>query len=131
VLSSDTTYASYFVYKLPSDQSKLEFPLEVSDKRGEYYCSQMYNYLVSPPNTPVIGQKFDEISNNTLIRHKLSSFPQQRSDGWMEVKIWGFQTKKTPTIVSMHLKLEHPAKKYLRGLIIHGIELRPIYILFF
>nr|GEZ74846.1 protein kinase-like domain, phloem protein 2-like protein [Tanacetum cinerariifolium] len=28
VLSPDTTYESYFVYKLPSDQSKLEFPLK-------------------------------------------------------------------------------------------------------
>ncbi|GJR38641.1 kinase-like domain, phloem protein 2-like protein [Tanacetum coccineum] len=131
VLSPDTTYASYFVYKLPSDQSKFEFPLKVSNKRGEYYYMHTYSYLVSPPNTPVIGQKFDENCYNPLNRHKLSALPRQRTDGWMEVKVWEFQTKKTPETVSMNLKLKHPAMKDLSGLIIHGIELRPIKILFF
>ncbi|PWA68593.1 protein kinase domain, Nitrogen network kinase 1, Phloem protein 2-like protein [Artemisia annua] len=131
VLSPDTTYASYFVYKLPSEQSKFECPLEVCYRSGEYYYSYIYSYLVSPPNTPVIGQKFDENRYNPLNRHKLSALPRQRSDGWMEVKVWEFQTKTTPETVSMHLKLEHPAKKDLSGLTIHGIEIRPIQILLF
>nr|GEW20217.1 hypothetical protein [Tanacetum cinerariifolium] len=124
-LSNYTTYASYFVYKLPSEQSKFESPLEVCYKSDEYYFQYTYSYLVTPPNTPVIGQKFDENYYNPLNRHRLSSLPRQRSDGWMEVKVWEFDTRSTPTTVSMHLKLEHPVKKDLSGLIILGIELRP------
>ncbi|GJR27087.1 kinase-like domain, phloem protein 2-like protein [Tanacetum coccineum] len=129
VLSADTTYATYFVYKLPLDQSRFKSPLEVNNKSGEYaqlFSKRMYSYLVSPPNTAVIGQKFEENSYNPLNRHKLSYLPRQRSDGWMEVKVWQFDTGKTPKTVSMHLKLEHPVKKDLSGLIIYGIELRPI-----
>ena len=80
-------------------------------------------YLVSPPCTPVIEPKFDENSYNPLNRHKLSSLPRQRTDGWMEVKVWQFDTKMTPKTVSMKLMFKHPAKK---DLLIHGIELRPI-----
>ncbi|GJY57850.1 kinase-like domain, phloem protein 2-like protein [Tanacetum coccineum] len=107
------------------DGSKFEFPLVVSDKRDEYGYTNKYIYLVSPPNTPFIGQKFDENSDNPLSRHKLSSLPQQRTDGWMEVKAWEFESMHSTT-VSMHLKLEHPVQKDLTGLIIYGIELRPI-----
>ena len=68
MLSADKRYAGYFVYKLPSDQSKFEFPLKVSNKRDEYYYKHIYSYLVSPPNPPVIGQKFDENLYNPLNR---------------------------------------------------------------
>ncbi|GKB21777.1 kinase-like domain, phloem protein 2-like protein [Tanacetum coccineum] len=77
VLSASITYASYFFYKLSSDQSKFESPLE-------------------------------------------------RSDGWIEVKAWEFKTGSNPKTVSMNLKFKHPVKKDLSGLIIYGIELRPI-----
>ncbi|GJW27567.1 kinase-like domain, phloem protein 2-like protein, partial [Tanacetum coccineum] len=125
LLPAKIKYASYFVYKLPSDGSKFEFPLVVSDKRDEYGYTNKYIYLVRPPNTPFIGQKFDENSDSPLSRHKLSSLPQQRTDGWMEVKAWEFESMHSTT-VSMHLKLEHPVQKDLTGLIIYGIELRPI-----
>ncbi|PWA93805.1 protein kinase-like domain, Phloem protein 2-like protein [Artemisia annua] len=125
VLSADTTYASYFVYKLPQDQSTFEYPLKLNTKNG-YSWDAWFVYLVSPPGTPIIKPKFDENSYNPLNRHKLNALPRQRSDGWMEVKVREFQTKKTPETVSMHLKLKHPVRKDLCGLIIHGIELRPI-----
>ncbi|GJT10081.1 kinase-like domain, phloem protein 2-like protein [Tanacetum coccineum] len=132
VLSADTKYASYFVFKLPSDQSKFEFSLAMRNERFEFDNYGMtknkssYIYLVSPPNTPVIGQKFDENSYNPLNRHKQCYFPRQRGDGWMEVKAWEFETRSTPTTVSMHIHLERLVEKNLSGLIIHGIELRPI-----
>jgi len=128
MLSADTAYASYLVYKLPKVQSTFEAPLCVREKDG-YMRYGWYVYFVSPPNTPVIGQKFDENRYNPLNRHKLSALPRQRSDGWMEVKAWAFQTWRTwenPKTVSMHLRFEHPGNKDLSGLIIHGIELRPI-----
>ncbi|PWA34649.1 protein kinase domain, Nitrogen network kinase 1, Phloem protein 2-like protein [Artemisia annua] len=124
MLSPETAYASYLVYKLPQDRSIFEAPLKVNT--GHRPSDPWYIYLASPPNTPVIVPKFDENSYNPLNRHKLNPLPRQRSDGWMEVKVWQFDTWETPETVSMHLKLEHPVKKDLSGLIIHGIELRSI-----
>ncbi|PWA77382.1 protein kinase domain, Nitrogen network kinase 1, Phloem protein 2-like protein [Artemisia annua] len=125
VLSADTTYGSYFVYKLPQEQSSFEDPLEVNTKY-RFSRDVWFVYLVSPPGTPVIRPNFDANSYNPLNRHKLNAVPRQRSDGWMEVKVWQFDTRKTPETVSMHLKLKHPVKKDLSGLIVQGIELRPL-----
>ena len=83
-VSPETTYAAFLVYKLPQDQSTFEAPIQMG------YDS--FIYLVSPPVTPIIGPKFDENSYNPLNRYKGTAIRQQRSDGWMEVKVWQFQT---------------------------------------
>ncbi|PWA39880.1 protein kinase-like domain, Phloem protein 2-like protein [Artemisia annua] len=68
--------------------------------------------------TPVIGPKRDENTQNPVTRpSKLNVVPQQRSDGWMEVKV---------ETISMHLRLQHPGKKDLSGLMVQGIEIIPI-----
>nr|GEZ44307.1 protein kinase domain, nitrogen network kinase 1, phloem protein 2-like protein [Tanacetum cinerariifolium] len=72
--------------------------------------------------TPVIKQKFDANSYNPQNKHKLNDVPRQRSDGWMEVKIHQFDTRKTPETVSMHFTYEHPVKKDLSGLMIALID---------
>ncbi|GKD30696.1 kinase-like domain, phloem protein 2-like protein [Tanacetum coccineum] len=126
-LSPDTTYASYLVYNLPEDQSTFEVPMFAWERDGyRNGPNGWYLYLGSPPNTPVIGRKLDKNSYNPLNRHKLNALPRQRSDGWMEVKVWDFQTEKTPKTVSMNLMVKHPVMKDLCGLIIQGIEVRPI-----
>nr|GEY67970.1 hypothetical protein [Tanacetum cinerariifolium] len=124
VLSPETNYASYLVYKLPQDQSIFEVPLNLNTGIG--YSDRWYIYLGSLLHTPVIGPNFGENIYRTLNRHKLNVVPRHRSDGWMEVKVWQFETKETPKTVSMHLELNHPCKKDLSGLRIQGIELRPI-----
>ena len=83
-------------------------------------------YLVSPPGTPIIKPKFDENSYNPLNRHKLNALPRQRSDGWMEVKGSEFQNKISTETISMHHRLQHLGKKDLSGLMVQGIEIRPI-----
>ncbi|GKA36115.1 hypothetical protein Tco_0722606, partial [Tanacetum coccineum] len=65
---------------------------------------------------PVIKPKFDGNSYNPLNRHKLNALPRRRSDGWMQVKVWQFDTSKTPETVSMRLEFEHPVKTDLSGL---------------
>ena len=89
--------------------------------RGSGYS---FIYLVSPPHTPVIGPKFDENTYNPLNRYKGTAIPQQRTDGWMEVKVWQFQT--TTESVPMHLYIYHLGEKNLKGLMVQGIEIRPI-----
>ncbi|PWA80113.1 protein kinase domain, Nitrogen network kinase 1, Phloem protein 2-like protein [Artemisia annua] len=124
VVSPETAYATYLVFKLPQDQSKFEAPLKVMDYNN--YSSSRYSfiYLVSPPHTPVIGPKLDENTYNPLNRYKGNAIPQQRTDGWMEVKVCEFQT--TTKSVPMRLNFEHIGNKNFKGLRVKGIELRPI-----
>ncbi|GJU76522.1 kinase-like domain, phloem protein 2-like protein [Tanacetum coccineum] len=124
VASPETNYESYLVYKLPQDQSTFEAPMFVREKDGSRYGG-WYIYLVSPPVTPFIGSKLDGNNYNPLNRYKGNAIPQDRSDGWMEVKVWEFQT--TTKTVPMHLYFEHPDEKNLKGLMVQGIELRPVY----
>ncbi|PWA59527.1 mitogen-activated protein (MAP) kinase 10, Phloem protein 2-like protein [Artemisia annua] len=123
VISPETSYAAYLVFKLPQDQSTFEAPILVKDENAP---NRRYSfiYLLSPPGTPVIGPKFDENTYNPLNRYKGDAIPQQRTDGWMEVKVWEFQT--TTESVPMRLNFEHIGRKNFKGLRVKGIELRPI-----
>nr|GEW67312.1 protein kinase-like domain, phloem protein 2-like protein [Tanacetum cinerariifolium] len=122
-VSPDTTYAAYFVYKLPKEQFKFEAPLYMWDQHVSFKPDS-YIYLVSPPHTPFIGPYSDENTHNPLNRYKGNGIPQQRTDGWMEVKVWELQT--TTETVSMRFHFEHSDRKNLKGLMVEGIELRPI-----
>ncbi|PWA39293.1 protein kinase domain, Nitrogen network kinase 1, Phloem protein 2-like protein [Artemisia annua] len=121
-VSPETTYAAYLVFKLPQDPSTFEAPIELTYYKPHYRSS--FIYLVSPPVTPVIGPKLDENTYNPLNRYKWNALPQQRTDGWIEVKVWEFQS--TSKSVPMNLYFEHPGENNLSGLMIQGIELRPI-----
>ncbi|GJZ95095.1 kinase-like domain, phloem protein 2-like protein [Tanacetum coccineum] len=133
LVSPKTKYAVYLVYKLPQDQSTFEAPMEVWEI--DYYRRQgeadydrddsWYIYLASPL-TPVIGPNSDEKSYNPPNRHKLDVLPRQRRDGWMEVQIWDFETETTTRSMILNSQFEHPGKKNLMGLMVQGIEIRPI-----
>lgn len=145
MLESETRYATYLVYRLPesghggvarilsswkllkSDQSNFKYRVKVMD--GKDHC---YVYLagLQIPVTNVKG-KVDGNTRNPLNRPKLNGIPKERSDGWMEVKVWEFQTPTTPTIeeiIPMRLQLDMSNRKKFGTFIIQGIEFRPIYI---
>ncbi|PWA43948.1 serine/threonine/dual specificity protein kinase, catalytic domain-containing protein [Artemisia annua] len=124
LVSPTTTYAAYLVFKLPQDQSTFEVPIEVKDGSSDYLSSRYFIYLVSPPHTPIIEQTFDVKTYNPLNRYKGNAIPQRRNDGWMEVQVWTFQTAYYSN--SMRLKLQHSGYKDLCGLMVQGIELRPV-----
>ncbi|GJZ89755.1 kinase-like domain, phloem protein 2-like protein, partial [Tanacetum coccineum] len=121
VLSPGTTYACYLVYKSPQDQSVPVALMEVNKESDSWYI-----YLSSPPNTPVIGRELDGNTHNSFNRPKLIAVPRQRSDGWMEVKVWEFDTLITSKPISMYLTLRPVWSKYFSRISIQGIELRPI-----
>ncbi|GJV63871.1 kinase-like domain, phloem protein 2-like protein [Tanacetum coccineum] len=127
VLSPETAYATYLIYKLTQDQSQFNNLLKFFNFRGRD-PDYPYIYLVSPPETPSIGQKLDQNSHNQpLIRYKVYAVPRQRKDGWMELKVWQFQTPPSSTqTIHMDLDLWTPDEVYISGLIIESIELRPI-----
>ncbi|KAD6453734.1 hypothetical protein E3N88_08440 [Mikania micrantha] len=141
LLSPQTTYATYLVYKyLPENQSRFEGPMVVRDNLvgADYW----YVYLVSP-TTPVIRPKTDQNTHNPVHRPKIKCIPQQRNDGWIEVQIWEFRTAATIEMVPIDFYVELaralPYKKFhidyymdsynnipsFEGLDIQGFEVRP------
>ncbi|KAD0793415.1 hypothetical protein E3N88_43712 [Mikania micrantha] len=119
LLSSLTTYVSYLVYKLPETQFGSEAPLLVNDSVSDWYI-----YLASP-TTPVIRPKADQNTHNLSNRPKLKGLPQHRTDGWMEVQIWEFQTATTTQIIPMCLKFYNCGFEPLSGLIIQDKKSKP------
>nr|XP_043627142.1 uncharacterized protein LOC122598584 [Erigeron canadensis] len=124
VLSSQTNYACYLVYKI----EKSEYVSLMSVKYKSVLGSRVYwdltslFYLVSP-KTPVIRPKAGQNTHNPSCRPKLIDVPQQRKDGWMEVEIWRFQTDTSKTsIPRLILSSAHGDHK---GLTIMGIDFRP------
>ncbi|GKD17078.1 ribonuclease H-like domain-containing protein, partial [Tanacetum coccineum] len=123
VLSPETTYACYLVYKLPQDQSKFEGLLRITNNYiWDLDPDYPYIYLVTPPETPIIGQKLDQNTHNTLNRPKLNPVPRQRKDGWMEVKPKPYKplsillsTTNPKTVDYTHThhdRIRHPSKPY-------------------
>ncbi|PWA63620.1 protein kinase-like domain, Phloem protein 2-like protein [Artemisia annua] len=115
-LTPETTYACFLVYKSTNDQPVLKI----------IHPEYRYIYLVSPPETPIIGQKLDQNTRNALNRPKLDYVPRQRSDGWMEVKVLEFQDPRYTKTIEIDIWLRTPDFKNISGLIIESIELRPI-----
>ncbi|KAM0070232.1 putative protein kinase RLK-Pelle-CrRLK1L-1 family [Helianthus debilis subsp. tardiflorus] len=127
LLSSQTTYACYLVYKFPKDQSGFEAPVKVKDKECTHSDRIWYIYL-ERPRTPLIRSNANQNSHNPLNRPTMKGLPKQRNDGWMEVQIWEFKvaTATTTETIPMHLTLSRCGSNKPDGLIIEGVELRPI-----
>ncbi|MFS7982386.1 putative protein kinase RLK-Pelle-LRR-I-1 family [Helianthus anomalus] len=120
LVSSQTTYGTYLVYKLPRDQSRYEAPIEVMDE--ELSEATWYIYLVTP-QFPVIRTNAYQYTRNPSNK---KGFPEHRDDGWMEVQVYEFKTDTTSDMIHFSLKLTFCASKPLRGLIIEGLEYRPV-----
>ncbi|XP_076955840.1 F-box protein VBF-like [Bidens hawaiensis] len=100
LVSSQTRYAIYLVYKLPKERSGFEAPMLAEDGLG----SKCYIYLESP-RTRVIRPKAVQNTYNSLNRPGMKTLPQQRDDGWMEVQIWEFETTTTMETIPINLQL--------------------------
>ncbi|KAK1417801.1 hypothetical protein QVD17_26935 [Tagetes erecta] len=125
LVSSETTYATYLVYKLPKDQSRFEAPILVEDRGDLNSNCHCYIYLTSP-QTPVIRPKANQNAHGPLNKPKFKGLPRPRNDGWMEVQIWEFKTGATTEMIPVSLALGTRGDKHLSGLIIEGLEFRPI-----
>ncbi|MFS7923109.1 putative protein kinase RLK-Pelle-CrRLK1L-1 family [Helianthus anomalus] len=132
ILSPETTYACYLVYRLP-EETNFDIPLKVKDENfhdGEGWLglnNLRFIYLLHP-QTPVIGKMVGHKSHNPLNRPKLSkSIPRQRDDGWMEVQVCEVQTSTTVETISMRVGLGTTFQWSwdLKGLTVQGVEFRP------
>ncbi|KAI7752699.1 hypothetical protein M8C21_029232, partial [Ambrosia artemisiifolia] len=119
LVSSETAYAIYLVYKFPKDQSKFDAPVSVN---ATTHGSDVWYICLSSHQTPVIRPKANQNTHNPVNKPEMKGFPQQRNDGWMEVQIWKWQT---PITIYKRLMLTHLNEKFGK-LIVEGIEFRPI-----
>ncbi|KAJ0602107.1 putative phloem protein [Helianthus annuus] len=134
ILSPATTYACYLVYKLPENSPEVldtyEFIMQVRENYDDKTNWRLQDekcgfiYMLNP-QTPVIRPKAGQNSHKPMNRPKLKGIPKQRSDGWMEVQVWEFQTGKSKEIISMRVSLGTIYYGFFKVLTVQGIEFRP------
>ncbi|CAI9261800.1 unnamed protein product [Lactuca saligna] len=125
-------YAAYLVYKL--QETHFWFEPRVRVRSYEYKNGDSwYIYLLSP-RTPVIKPKAYQNTHNPLSRPKiLEGLPQKRNDGWMEVQVLEYQFGDTYERFvdekcghDLQLTFYDTPSFGMKGLIVQGIEYRPI-----
>ncbi|KAL4567174.1 hypothetical protein LXL04_022748 [Taraxacum kok-saghyz] len=112
MISQDTDYVCYLVFKLSEKCRGLHCPIRVRDlirknnKEGEYFYFR--------PPTP-------------WNLHDNIRAPAARADGWMEVNLWSININRQPIndIFRLNLKLIS-YEGTMSGLIICGLEFRPM-----
>ncbi|KAI3515447.1 hypothetical protein L1887_14343 [Cichorium endivia] len=124
MLSPQTTYACYLVYKLEENH---ESPVKVNNviSTPPYHTHTWYIYLLGP-QTPVIRSKVYQNAHNPLNRPKKKGLPRERNDGWMEVQVTEFRTDTTDELTFENLRLTLSENKRHKGLIVQGIEFKPV-----
>ncbi|GJW36799.1 phloem protein 2-like protein, partial [Tanacetum coccineum] len=112
MLSPDTAYACYLVFQLPENSEGLKCPVKTRDLLNKNNKESTIIYLKAPG--PI-----------DLYRDK--RIPENREDGWMEVRVWKFvyNNEIKDNCIPMELKLSCLGGT-MSGLIICGVEFRPI-----
>ncbi|GLT68441.1 hypothetical protein SLA2020_406730 [Shorea laevis] len=108
ILSPNTRYGAYFIYTIEGHFHRLYIPAKVSIKfENENEGNATIAYL--QPDTP---EEHD------------GQHPHRREDMWFEIEIGEFFNGQVDSVVEMHLI--GIAGNWKSGLVVHGIELRPI-----
>lgn len=112
MLSQDTGYLCYLVFKLSEKCVGLHCPVVVRDlvRQNKNEAGIIYFRFPSPWNL-----------------HENNSVPEEREDGWMEVKVWKFNShhQSKNDCIPVNLKLI-TYEGTMSDLIVGGLELRPI-----
>ncbi|KAD5802990.1 hypothetical protein E3N88_14350 [Mikania micrantha] len=110
MLSQDTEYVCYLVFKLSRKCRGLRCPVEIRDLLHENKAPKIV-YFRSPRPWNVI--------------HHITWLPKQRKDGWMEVNVWNFNSNQLKNdCVLVNLKLIS-YEGCMSGLTVCGLEVRP------
>ncbi|XP_076939194.1 putative F-box protein PP2-B8 [Bidens hawaiensis] len=120
MLSPQTTYGTYLVYKLPHAYKDIKPPVQVVDENSD--LEGEYNIFLSTPQTPVItGNAKTKRAYSPSIKPMIKGLPKMRSDGWMEVHVWEFQTRASIKMISTRLQFSS-YDKGLKGLLCKGLS---------
>lgn len=128
LLSSNTTYGAYFVFKKIDNYSNgflytpvKTYVLEI-DEQGSLPGDDNDNHGV------IVNRFYLEASEDTSLLRRLEELPVERDDGWMEIEMGRCDVKATTDqTVVLEMKLEEIEHlNWKQGIVVQGIELRPL-----
>ena len=114
MLSADTEYTCYLVFKLSEECQGLHNPLKVRDLLHQVNEEAEFFYFItpSPPNI-----------------NDITRVPKQREDGWMEIQVWKFNSTHEFKDDSLSIDMKFTSHEgTMSGLIVCGLEFRPTFI---
>ncbi|PWA77622.1 protein kinase-like domain, Phloem protein 2-like protein [Artemisia annua] len=127
ILSPQTIYSCHIIYKLPEDDSSFQHHIQTTiDDPSCGSNRERLIYLVTPPQTPIIGPKTDQDHIQPRPR-KIKGHPRLRKDGWMEFQFCEISTDTTGSI-NMEIEFSGYRNENVNfiGLVVQGIEIRPL-----
>ncbi|GKD71222.1 kinase-like domain, phloem protein 2-like protein [Tanacetum coccineum] len=112
MLSPDTEYVCYLVFKLSEQCDGLHCPVKVQDLLQRKTEEAGIIYLIPPSPWNI---------------HHFIKIPRQRTDGLMEVEVWKFNSTHDlkNNCLPMNLRLTS-YEETMSGLIVCGLEFRPM-----
>ena len=130
MLSRDTAYAAYIVFKTLVESSGLDYPPRKASidtvagkKKIRKVCLQSYegrhvNRQVTVPLAPEYNKSY------RLGHGRNPLLPKERTDGWMELEMGVFYNKEGDD-GEVRFSLLQTSGTSKEGLIVQGIEIRP------
>ncbi|GJU69256.1 kinase-like domain, phloem protein 2-like protein [Tanacetum coccineum] len=112
MLSPDTEYVCYLLFKLSENCQGMHCPVKVRDVLHQENKEAEFLYFMTPEPSNI---------------HDITRVPKQRKDGWMEIQLWKFNSTHEfkDDSISMNMRftsLEGP----MSGLIVCGLEFQPL-----
>ncbi|GJW72650.1 kinase-like domain, phloem protein 2-like protein [Tanacetum coccineum] len=114
MLSQDTEYVCYLVFKLSEKCQGLHCPVKVRDILHKVNNEAEFVYFIIPSTLNING--------NTRV-------PKQREDEWMEIQVWKFNSAQEFKDNSLSIDMKFTSHEGpMSGLIVCGLEFRPTFI---
>lgn len=112
MLSQDTKYICYLVFKLSEKCHELHCPVKIRDLLHQENKEAGVVYFISPSPWNL---------------HENTRVPKQRKDGWMEVNVWRFNSNHVLNNDHLHVHLKFISyERNMSGLIVCGLDFRPM-----
>ncbi|GJW26764.1 kinase-like domain, phloem protein 2-like protein [Tanacetum coccineum] len=112
MLSQDTEYVCYLVFKLSEKRHGLHCPLKVRDVLRKENNKAEFVYFITPSALNING--------NTRV-------PKHREDGWMEIQVWKFNSSHEFKDGTLSIDMKFTSHEgTMSGLIVCGLEFRPV-----
>lgn len=140
MLSPDTNYAAYFVFTTKSrtygfDDQSAEGAVGISGHARKAQtvfldteAARRYMYQIVPRRFGLFHQMADILRrevNPPSESEAQARYPQQRSDGWIEVELGEFLVKRGQDVELKMSLTEVKVGNWKSGLVVEGIEIRP------
>ncbi|KAJ8616107.1 hypothetical protein MRB53_035479 [Persea americana] len=131
LLSPKTTYKAYLVIKFREEAYGLDYPAETSIKLGDHASN---NEVILQQNGTWRFQSWTALDQLNMWRSAQlvsnrgdGQVPQARSDGWMEIEMGEFFNDEGEEGDIEMILMEVNSGHWKSGLIVEGIEMRPVY----